>query len=127
MSIDRKAAVISAIKHQETPLLPYTFDWDEESDIAERLDAFYGSRDWRRRFRSYIVRVGRLEDGRRVRQEGPPLRRNHYGSIWRVDKRPYHLQEPALKRPSLQGYTFPDLDTLFPPEWEKQRYERKLQ
>jgi len=119
VSIDRKATVISAIRHQETPLLPYVFEWDPEGGIEERLDAFYGSDSWRRRFRNYIVKVGTLEDGRHTREPGPPLRRNHYGSLWRVDKRPYHHQEPALKRPSLAGYKFPDLETLFPPEWEE--------
>ena len=117
--MDRKAAVRAAIRHEETPCLPYVFAWDKDSDIAARLDALYGSAEWRQRFRNYIVTAGKLEDGRHVFQDGPPLRKNHYGSLWRMNTRPIHLEEPALKRPSLKGYTFPDLETLFPPQWEK--------
>lgn len=119
MTIDRRAAVISAIRHEETPLCPYTFEWDRGSDIAERLDSHYGSDEWRHRFGNYIVRVGLLEDGRRVYEEGPVLRRNRYGSLWRTDLRPVHLEEPALKEPSLRGYSFPDPDVFFPGEWDQ--------
>lgn len=119
MTIDRRAAVISAIRHEETLLCPYTFLWDPGGEIPERLDAHYGSNAWRQRFGNYIVRAGIFEDGRRIYEDGPPLRRNHYGSLWRTDLRPVHLDEPALKGPSLRGYTFPDPDIFFSREWDQ--------
>ena len=119
MTIDRRATVIAAINHEETPLCPYSFGWDRASDIPERLDANYGSNEWRQRYRNYIVRVGLLEDGRKTNEEGPALRRNHYGSLWRTDLRPVHLEEPALQKPSLRGYTFPEPEFLFPAEWDQ--------
>jgi len=114
MGIDRKAAVISAIRHQETPLCPYTFGWDQDCDVAERLDAYYGGSRWRERFRSYIARCGGIDDGRGAYEAGPAVRADHFGSHWRLDRRPWHLEAPALKGPSLRGYTFPDPDLFFP-------------
>jgi len=118
MTIDRKAVVISAIKHEETALCPYTFGWDDER-IAERLDRHYGSDNWRSQIRSYVAPCASADDGRHANEPGPKMRQDVYGSIWRADLRPFHLEEPVLKRPSLQGYQFPDPDLLFPDGWEQ--------
>ena len=123
MGIDRKAAVISAIRHQETQFCPYTFNWAPDSDIAERLDVHYGSSKWRTSFRSYIVRCGDVDDGRHVYEEGPPVRTDHFGSVWRTDLKPIHLEVPVLKKPSLHGYTFPDIDLLVPKNWEQNAHK----
>jgi len=87
--------------------------------MSERLDTYFGTQEWRRWFRDYIVRVGVVEDDRRVYEKGPPFRTDHYGSVWRSDKRPVHLAEPVLRQPSLQGYSFPDPDRFFTPGWER--------
>ena len=112
MSLNRKKAVIQAIKHKQTQFCPYTFLWDPRSDIAERLDAHYGSPDWRSRYKNYITTCGVIEDGRKVQEEGPPLRTDHFGSVWRADRRPIHLERPVLQKPSLKGYTFPDIEVF---------------
>jgi len=112
MSIDRKAAVVCAIRHQETQFLPYTFSWDDE-DVARRLDDYYSGPEWRKQFSSYIIPVAAADDHRRVGEPGPALRRDLYGSVWRTDLRPVHLEEPVLKEPTLRGYRFPDPDQFF--------------
>jgi uroporphyrinogen decarboxylase len=114
MSIDRKAAVIAAIKHQQTSYCPYTFSW--EGDVGDHLDVYYGSRAWRDRFREYIVSVAKIDDKRQTAEPGQSVTRDLYGSTWRVDRRPVHLEEPVLKEPSLRGYHFPDPEQLFPDE-----------
>ena len=43
--------VIAQIEHQETDPLPYTLDF--EGDVAERLDAYYGSAAWRDLLRNH--------------------------------------------------------------------------
>jgi uroporphyrinogen decarboxylase len=115
MAIDRKAMTRSAIRHEETRLCPYYFDL--EPVVAERMDAHYGGPAWRNKYRNYIQRFSVGVDGRL--EPGPPIRRDHYGSLWRLDLRPFHLEEPVLQEPSLRGYTFPDPDRLLPADWEK--------
>jgi len=41
-----------------------------------------------------------------------------FGSTWQVDRRPFHLVEPALKTTSLEGFAFPDVSSLFEGERE---------
>jgi len=119
MPIDRKAAVIAAINHEETPLLPYRLDWEGDvgqGDIGQQLDAHFGSDDWRGHVRSYLEYCAYADDG--IYRPGPDWTHDVYGCVWRRDRRPVHLEESVLKTPSLKGYRFPDPDELFPPGWE---------
>ncbi len=120
MGVTRKQAVIDAIKHRDGDRCPYTFVWEPDSDIDRRLDAHYGNPQWRTSYRNYIVRCGVIEDGRRVYQPGPPLREDYFGSVWRTDHKPIHMETPVLQKPSLKGYAFPDIDRFVPRDWERQ-------
>jgi len=124
VTIDRKEVVISAIRHEEPSLCPYTFGWEPESGVDLRLDAYYGSDKWRSRLRNYIVRSARAYDSGEFRRIGfgtsSAVETDLYGSVWRTDRTPLHLEEPVLKGPSLGGYHFPDPDRFFPDGWEAQ-------
>jgi len=107
--------VYAQIQHQETDVIPYTLRF--EGDVAEQLDVYYGGDGWR----------SLLDDSIR-RLPGPPLEiyetgdrtyTDLYGSVWQVDHRTFHLVEPALKAPSLEGFAFPGLDVIFQPGWEE--------
>ncbi len=115
MSLTPKERVIAQIHHQETDFIPYTIGF--EGGVAERLDAYYGSDAWRGLIDNAIrhVPVPNLV----VDETAGPCYTDPFGTTWRVDRRPFHLAEPALKRPSLEGFTFPDLDTLFTPAWKE--------
>lgn len=45
--------VLEQIHHHETPVVPYSLGF--EGDVAERVDAWYGSPDWRKQLTPYIV------------------------------------------------------------------------
>jgi len=120
MAIDRKAVVVAAINHEQTSLCPYRFNWDGQA-IAEEMDRAYGSSEWRDTFRNYIDVFVPIDTGEF--RSGSALMRDVYGSLWRTDRRPMHLEEPALKTPSLRGYQLPDPDVLLPAGWEKHALE----
>ena len=121
MSIDRKAVTRSAIEHRETALCPYYVILDSPSDIAERLDAHYGSDKWRSSYRNYVAGCDRPGSiGLPDTGSGRSLEVDPFGSVWRTDRRPLHLEEPVLKGPTLRGYTFPDVDVFFPDGWEEE-------
>ena len=116
MSLTPRERVSAQIRHQETDYIPYTIRFD--ADIAERLDSHYGGDAWRSLIDNAIRRLPgpQLE----IYQTGGPYYTDLYGSRWQVDRLPFHLVEPVLKTPSLEGFEFPDLETIFQPAWEKE-------
>ena len=105
--------VLAQLKHQATQPVPYVLDF--EGNVGERLDEHYGGKAWRERLVPYIVCCGGL-DRRKGEQISDSRRRDVYGSVWRIDKRPFHLVEPGLKTPSFDGYEFPPPETFIPPD-----------
>ncbi|MBM3213850.1 hypothetical protein FJZ36_02920 [Candidatus Poribacteria bacterium] len=108
-----REAVLAQIAHQETRPVPYTFGC-EDPELTERLVAHYGAERWRSLFTPYIVHVGGI-DAALHQPNTVPFARDGFGSLWRMDRRPWHLQEPALKEPSFEGYDFPTADRFVNP------------
>ena len=117
-----KEIVIKRIEHQETAITPYTLDF--EGDVAERLDGYYGGSRWRAPLDAAVRWVTGASLS--VDTDGPALTTDAYGSRWRVDRRPFHLEEPALKEPTLAGYCFPMVEQSFQPGW-KERALREIE
>ncbi|MHB0856753.1 MAG: uroporphyrinogen decarboxylase family protein [Anaerolineae bacterium] len=119
MSPTPRERVITQIRHQETDYIPYTLGW--EGDVAEQLDAYLGSSAWRNKLDNAIHGVQGASLA--VDTDVQPLFTDPFGSTWRTDRRPFHLEQPALREPSLEGYVFPDLDTAFPAPWPQPALE----
>ncbi|MFH1707092.1 MAG: uroporphyrinogen decarboxylase family protein [Planctomycetota bacterium] len=102
--------VLAQIRHRETPVVPYTVNCD---NIAAELDAHYGNAQWRDRITPYILRVAAVETGRRLPTGQPGYERDPYGSEWRVDRLPFHLEIPALPKPSFKGHRWPKPEEFF--------------
>lgn len=113
--------VLAQIHHEETRPVPFTLPM--EGNVAEQLNEHYGGPDWRKRLTPYIVRVQAVETMKRE-----PISDSHardpYGSIWRIDRRPYHLETPPLPEASLTGYTFPAAESFFHPEQKEEAKKR---
>ncbi len=119
MDLSQRDRVIAQINHLETDHIPYVLGF--EGDVAERLDEHYGGAGWRDLLDSAIRHVPTpnlvVDETAGDYSTGP------YGTLWRVNRRPFHLEEPALKEPSLEGYAFPDLDALFNDAWKAEALE----
>ncbi len=105
--------ILEQIDHHETTPIPYTLGF--EGDIPEQLDNYYGSADWRGWLTTYINHLAGID----TVQEKPIDElhtRDIFGGIWRHDRRPFHLVEPALKEPSFENYEFPTADQFYNPE-----------
>lgn len=112
--------VLEQIEHHETRPVPYVLHF--EGDVAERLDGYYGSTEWRSRLTTYIASVPGVQI---LVQEpiGGGMARDTFGGLWRMDRRPYHLDKPPLERPSLEGYEFPGPEKFIRPEHKAQALE----
>ena len=104
--------VLEQIYHRETETVPYTLPFEE--DVGKRMDQHYGGTAWREEITPYIVSCGLIDRHKRV-----PISDTHtrdgFGTVWRMDRRPHHLEEPGLKEPSFEGYDFPTADVFANP------------
>ena len=119
MSLTPKERVIAQIEHEETDHIPYVLNLDRDGDMEERLDAFFGSDTWRSLLDNAVRVLPIPSDGLLVDWTAEKYWTDLYGSTWRLDLRPYHLVQPALKEPSLDGFELPDVEDCFDADWEE--------
>lgn len=108
-----KERVLARIAHRETAYTPYTLGF--EGDVAERLDAHYHSAAWREALDSAIRRAP--APNLVVDTAAESTTTDPYGSLWQVDRRPFHLLRGALEEVALDDYVFPDLAPVFSEAW----------
>ena len=106
--------ITNQITHRETDTVPYTLGW--EGDIGERLDAYYGNDSWRLRIKRFTKSMGVVETMKRRKTENEGYELDPFGSLWRVNRRPFHLEKPGMERPSFQGYRWPSPEEFFASE-----------
>ena len=99
--------VVNQLEHYETHPVPYSLGF--EGDVAAQLDAHYGAPDWRARLVPYMATVGYIDTVGETRVDEAHVR-DAFGSLWRDDRRPWHLVEPALHMPNLDDLAFPSID-----------------
>ena len=108
-----REVVLAQIHHEETARVPYTLAFEDE--VGQRIDTHYGGPHWRERLTPYMVHVWAVETNPQTPIDDV-LARDGYGGIWRMDRRPWHLETPPLARPSFEGYDFPKPEDFFRPE-----------
>jgi len=112
--------VLEQIYHHETSPIPYTISF--EGDVIERVNKYYGGTEWRSRLTPYMISVSAVDTD--IREPIDDVyHRDAYGGIWRIDRRPWHLERPPLSKPSFDGYEFPEPEKFFRPEWKKKAFE----
>ncbi len=104
--------VVAQLSHESTAPVPYVLPM--EPTVAERVTAHYGGPDWRKRLQHFLVSHFHVST---IREE--PISDTHgtdiFGSIWRRDQRPWHLETPALQQSSFADYEFPTLEQFLDP------------
>ena len=104
--------VLAAIRHEQTDRVPYSLGFEDGTD--NELDAYCGSAAWRAQVQCFLGDVGGV-DANVEKQTDPAHRRDIFGSIWRVDRRPAHLEQPAMPEPSMDAVAWPTPDQF--PRW----------
>ena len=105
--------VLDQIRHRDTSPVPYSL-WMEKS-VEVKLDEYYGTPKWRDRLVPYLTDVAGIDT-----HKNRPIDERHekdiFGAVWRVDRRPWHLEKAALEKPSFQGYAFPKPEDFLVPD-----------
>jgi uroporphyrinogen decarboxylase len=106
--------ILAIMQHKEVHPIPFTLGID--GGIAQKMDEYYKTTDWRKKLVPYMAGIGgapyipfteTLENG---------YIRDAYGGIWRNDKNiPHHVQF-ALPEPKFDGFTMPEPTKLLTPQ-----------
>jgi len=121
--MNARKILLDAMKHigNDEGIVPYTLGFDCPI-LQEKVNKHYGTNWWNKVERFTTSPFG-ISTTREV-----PIREHYsrdvFGSIWRTDKLPWHLETPVLSEPSFKGYTFPTIDD-FVNESEKANNERR--
>lgn len=102
----------ATVAHRQADTVPYTFAAEES--VLQRLDEHYGTLAWREMLTEYLS-FPLLVDTRQEEPVDDLHARDAYGSLWRMDKRPWHLDRPALRESTLRGYMFPSVEHFVVP------------
>ncbi len=115
-----KELVYEAINHRETEFLPYTIEF--ESETIEKYKEYYEI--WNKKIKNHILRVAPIDPEKR-QMINEKYVKDIYGSIWRIDLKPMHLEKPALTEPDFKNYNFPKIDEFIDNE-RMQEVERVI-
>jgi len=103
-----REVVQAAFRFEQADPLPYWIPID--GAVSERLDEWYGGPEWRGRLVSY-VNGWHCVGGGGSENIGENLVRDPFGYVFRTGQL-MHLERPALEKPSLDGYVWPEAESL---------------
>lgn len=106
-----KELVYEAINHKETKFLPYTIEF--ESETIEKYKEYCET--WEKKIVNHILQVGPIDTEKRKEIDEKYVI-DIYGSIWRIDLKPMHLEKPGLKNPDFKDYRFPQIEEFIDDE-----------
>lgn len=118
----KRDRVFASIRREGYDAIPWQFDLT--TAVADRVRAYYGMDDLLAATDDHIVFVGANAPAGYVAEPSEPNTvRNEFGSVWRISAFDTavgdwggHISYP-LRRPALEGYTFPD--GALPGRWEQ--------
>jgi len=102
----------SQIHHIKTIPVPYTFSCEES--VAIKIDEYYGSKEWRKKTNPYMNSCLKASTIQEVKISDIHMR-DGYGGIWRIDRRPWHLESPPIPDRDLKKYKFPSASQFTEP------------
>ena len=98
------------LNHEGTDITPYHIDIEPALDI--RLANYYNDPAWResklREFTCCYLNV----DTQLFTEIDESYVKDAYGALWRMDKKPWHLEVPPLDEPELDRYDFPEAEVF---------------
>jgi uroporphyrinogen decarboxylase len=104
--------IISQIEHRQTDIVPYTFVCEKE--VEDNMDKYYGTQDWHKKITPYMSSPIWCDTLQEVKIDNT-YAKDGYGSLWRMNKMPWHLEKPVLSKPSFKDYKFPSISQFTDP------------
>ena len=98
------------LNHEGTEITPY--EVPIEAGLYQRLTEYYKDENWEaKKLRKFTCRYLSV-DTRMSRRINDTYEKDPFGALWRMDKKPWHLETPPLAEPTFVGYDFPKPETF---------------
>lgn len=99
--------IIAAINHEQTDRVPYVLSFEGGTD--KELDQYLGSTEWRQQIQHWMRTVAGV-DAVTEKPIDATFARDAFGSLWRMDRLPWHLEKPVFENASFEGVEWPTID-----------------
>jgi uroporphyrinogen decarboxylase len=120
MLMTAREIITKRLNHEGTDVTPY--EVIIEPELEARLAVYYNNPQWKENKLRQFTCCYLYVDTQLYSEIDERYMKDAYGAMWRMDKKPWHLETPPLKEPSLEGYDFPGPDVF-----TKQIYESKAE
>ncbi|MCL2050827.1 MAG: hypothetical protein FWG91_03705 [Lachnospiraceae bacterium] len=101
------------LNHEGTDITPYNVFFEDE--LYKKLTEHFKDEDWEaknlRKFVASYLHVDTVQ----MKQVDERYSKDAYGALWRMDRKPWHLETPSLPEPAFDGYEFPSADVFVKP------------
>ena len=101
------------LNHEGTAITPYQVHFEEK--LYQRLTEHYKDEHWERKRLRQFVTAPLGVDTVQMKELDDVYSRDGYGALWRMDRKPWHLEKNPLDEPDMDLYDFPDSDIFVAP------------
>ena len=93
------------LNHEGTDITPYSAAFEPE--LYRKLTEYYKDENWEQKKLKQYMAGYLAADTVLMREIDDVYSVDGYGSLWRMDRKPWHLEKPSLPEPDLRGFDFP--------------------
>jgi uroporphyrinogen decarboxylase len=101
------------LNHEGTDITPYIVHF--EPLLYQKLTAYYQDENWEKKKLRQFMSAYLCIDTVQMKPIDAIYAKDGYGALWRMDKRPWHLEKSPLDEPCFDGYDFPSSEKFVNP------------
>ena len=112
-----RSIITKRLNHEGTETTPYTLAF--EPKLYQKLTEHYKDENWeQKKLRQFMCRYLNV-DTQLLQELDSVYSVDAFKALWRMDRKPWHLEKPPLAEPTLEGYSFPSPNVFTNPIFEK--------
>ncbi len=104
-------------KHEGTQTTPYIVSFEPE--LRKKLNDYYKCEDWEQNLLRKFTCNHLFVDTVGMKKLDDIYSKDAYGALWRMDRKPWHLDKPPLDEPEIGDYKFPTPESFVEPIFAK--------
>jgi uroporphyrinogen decarboxylase len=101
------------LRHEGTDITPFAVEF--EPQLYQRLSEYFKDEHWEKKLLRQFAATYLYVDTVQMHEISDMYSQDGYGSLWKMDRKPWHLEKPPLDEPTLNGYDFPSPEKFVNP------------